>query len=79
MNELSRKSPRKTNDSTLARLRIARGLTQAQLAEMIGCRFVDISRWEHGTHAPSAAYLVKLATALDCSVDDILQTKPAGD
>ena len=33
-----RAAPRRTNDSPLARLRMERGMTQGQLAEMIGCR-----------------------------------------
>ena len=73
MNESSRKSPRKTNDSTLSRLRIARGLTQSQLAEMVGCTGKDISRWEHGARHPSTRSLIKLATELNCTVDDLLK------
>ena len=32
---MGRKDPRLVNDSKLARMRVARGLTQAQLAEMV--------------------------------------------
>ena len=43
-----RKAPRPTNDSPIARRRLALGLTQAQLADIIGCYAKDICRWEKG-------------------------------
>ena len=66
-----RTQPRHTNDSALARIRMERGLTQGQLAERIGCRQKDISRWESGTR-PGADYLIKIASALGCRIEDIL-------
>ena len=65
--------PRKTNDSIIARLRIERGLTQAQLAEMVGCHPQHITRWENRSQLPGSRYLARLAAALDCSTDDILR------
>lgn len=53
-------------------VRIARGLSQAQLAEKVGCAQKDISRWESGAHEPSIANLKKLAAALACKVDEII-------
>ena len=67
------KKPRKTgSDSTLAQLRSERGMTQRELAARVGCYPKDISRWETGTVLPGTASLIKLATALDCSYEDIL-------
>lgn len=66
-----RTQPRHTNDSALARIRMERGLTQEQLANQIGCRQNDISRWESGT-MPGAGYLIKIALALGCRIEDIL-------
>lgn len=57
--------------SSLARIRKARGLTQGQLASMVGCYTKDISRWEHGERNPSGRNLAALADALGCSVDDL--------
>ena len=37
----------------VTRLRMLRGLTQAQLAEMVGTRQPSIARLENGTSAPS--------------------------
>ena len=72
------KAPRKTNNSPLARLRLEKGLTQQQLAQKIGCMGKDISRWECGFCNPGATYLVKLAAALDCSIDALLQDEKPG-
>lgn len=69
---MGRKDPRLVNDSKLARMRVARGLTQAQLAAMVGCTPVDISRWERGVHQMSAQRMAQLAAALECEITDIL-------
>ena len=68
-----RKAPRPTNDSPIARRRIALGLTQGQLAEAIGNRQVDISRWERGIGNPGSKYLPRLAKALNCSMEDLIE------
>ena len=65
--------PRKTNESALARLRMERGLTQGQLAEKAGCYPKDISRWETGVCKPGTVSLIKLAAALDCTIDELLK------
>ena len=68
------KKPRKTgSDSALAQLRSERGMTQRELAARVGCYPKDISRWETGTVLPGTASLIKLATALDCSYEDLLK------
>ena len=67
-----RTAPRKTNDSPMARIRMDRGLTQGQLADKIGCRQKDVSRWESCTK-PGADYLVKISAALECSIDELLK------
>ena len=68
-----RAAPRRTNDSPIARLRIARGLTQTQLAELIGCPQQSINKWETRTRKPGMQSLVKLARALGCSIDDLIR------
>ena len=52
----------------IARLRILKGLTQAQLAEMVGTRQPSIARLENGTSVPSLSFLHKIATALDAKI-----------
>ena len=69
---MSRKAPRVRNDSKLARVRIARGLTQAQLAAMVSCAQEEISRWERGMHTMGGQRLARIARALGCRIEDIL-------
>lgn len=69
---MSRNAPRMRNESKLARMRIARGLTQAQLAAMVGCAQEEISRWERGTHVMSSQRLAQIARALGCRIEDII-------
>ncbi len=53
----------------VARLRMLRGLTQAQLAEMIGTQQPSIARLENGTSTPSLSFLTKIAYALGAKVE----------
>lgn len=53
----------------VARLRMLRGLTQAQLAELVGTRQPSIARLENGTTAPSISFLQKIATALGAKIE----------
>lgn len=67
-----RKQPRKTNGSKIAEIRIARGLTQQQLADRSGIYLSTLSRWECGHRSPTVANLMKIAIALDVSIEDLL-------
>jgi len=53
----------------VARLRIQRGLTQAQLAEKVGTRQPSIARLENGSSTPSMSFLYKIAKALDAKIE----------
>lgn len=53
----------------IARLRILRGLTQAQLADLVGTRQPSIARLENGSSQPSITFLQKVAAALEASVE----------
>lgn len=68
--------------------RLALGMTQTELARLIGRKQVDISRIESGKHPGlTVETLVKLADALDCEIDYLLgrcvavrrQTAPSDD
>ena len=48
------------------------GMTQAQLAEAIGCKQKDVSRWEAGQIEPGVLTVKKMAQALGCSMDDLV-------
>jgi DNA-binding XRE family transcriptional regulator len=53
----------------VARLRMLRGLTQAQLAEMVGTRQPSIARLENGSSTPSLSFLSKIAEALGAKIE----------
>jgi transcriptional regulator with XRE-family HTH domain len=53
----------------IARLRLQRGLTQTQLADMVGTRQPSIARLENGTSVPSLSFLDRIATALDARIE----------
>jgi DNA-binding XRE family transcriptional regulator len=53
----------------IARLRIQRGLTQTELAEMIGTRQPSIARLENGSSVPSLSFLERIANALDARIE----------
>ncbi len=52
----------------VARLRIKLGLTQSQLAEMVGTKQPSIARLENGEGSPSLSFLKKVAEALGAEV-----------
>ena len=53
----------------VARLRMLRGLTQTQLAEMVGTRQPSIARLENGSSKPSLSFLNKIAAALNAKIE----------
>lgn len=59
-------------DSPMANARLAKGLTQKQLAEKLGCSTRTIYRWETGSGRPSAQALKKIARALGCQTEDLI-------
>ena len=50
-------------------IRGAQGITRSVLAEVIGCHYRDILRWETSTHEPKVSTLKKIADALNVSLD----------
>lgn len=55
----------------LKRLRMARGYTQSEFAEVIGCDVVTYSKIENGRIMPSDLLLEQIAEELDISPDDL--------
>jgi DNA-binding XRE family transcriptional regulator len=53
----------------LIRLRIERGLTQAELAELVGTKQPSIARLERGDSEPSLTLLRKVAAALGARLE----------
>ena len=56
----------------LSALRKEKGMTQAQLAEILNVSNKTISRWETAEGYPEITLLVPLAKALGVTVDDLL-------
>lgn len=48
------------------------GMTQAKLAEALGCSAIAVCQWENGTRTPGIETLVKLADIFGCMVDDLI-------
>lgn len=64
------------DSETIRRARKARNLTQAELAEGLGCRQQTISEWELGMYGPKNAYQ-KLLTMFFGAAPIVAESVPA--
>jgi len=48
-------------------------MAQWQLAEKVGVKQASIAQWEKGKTSPRFERLADIATALDCTVDDLIK------
>jgi putative transcriptional regulator len=55
--------------------RNARGWTQAQLAEKVGVSRKTINTVENGVFVPSTIVALKIARALECTVEELFALK----
>jgi len=53
--------------------RLSRGLTQEQLAEMVGCAWETVSKIERGRNPPAVKTLYDIGLALNLSVDAMME------
>ena len=58
----------------LIRLRVSRGLTQAELAKVLNTKQASIARIESGSYLPSLSMIKKIADVLNAEVE--LRLKP---
>lgn len=56
----------------IASARREKGMTQEMLAEQLGVTRQAVARWETGLSVPDAGMLVRIAGALDTTVNDLL-------
>lgn len=56
----------------IKRLREQKGLTQTELAKMLGITRSSVNAWEMGISVPSTQYIVELATIFKVSSDFLL-------
>lgn len=54
--------------------RIAKGLTQEELAVLLNITRQTVSKWEKGLSVPDSNMLIKLSEVLDVTVSDLLGT-----
>lgn len=54
------------------------GLTQEGLAERVGLQGTAVNHFESGRRSPSLGNLIRLADALDCSIDWLVGRKVGG-
>lgn len=59
----------------IRRLRKERGLTQEELAELIGVTFQAVSKWENDTGMPDISYVVPLANVFGVTTDTLFGTE----
>ena len=64
---------------TLRRLREKRGMTQEELAAEVGVGQAMISLLENGARLPSLPLTIKLAQALDVTINDLVITADAAE
>lgn len=65
-----------TTGTTIKNIREAKGLTQAELAEMIGVSSKAVSKWETMKGLPDITLIEPLAAALNVSVMELLSGEP---
>ena len=65
--------------SALIRLRLAKGLTQEELARLMNTKQESIARLESGGSLPSLSTVKKVADALDAEVEINLRPKSESD
>lgn len=65
--------PRPALGRHLMQLRQAAGLTQTELAELVGVPQVNIAFWEHSAKPPRSDVLEPMARALGVSVEKLLR------
>jgi transcriptional regulator with XRE-family HTH domain len=57
----------------LRELRLARGLTQAELADRARSNVIFISRLERGVTTPTLGMLLRIAEAFDCRISALVE------
>jgi DNA-binding XRE family transcriptional regulator len=71
MRTAAAKEARIIRANSLHRIRIARHLTQAQVANRVGITANQVSRYEHGRDDPGLDVFDRLLVALGCSYEDL--------
>ena len=57
-------------------LRLGKGLTRQQLADVVGVHYQTIGYLERGEYSPSLMLALKIAAALEAAVTEVFSIKP---
>jgi transcriptional regulator with XRE-family HTH domain len=60
--------------ANLTRLLESRGMTQMALAAKAGTTSANVSRLANGLFLPNVAIMGRIAAALDCTIDELIET-----
>ena len=60
----------------LKQLRMEKGITQMELADLMGVSYQAVSNWERGNSMPDIGKLPELAEIFSCRIDDLLGHTP---
>ena len=63
----------------LRQCRMARKLTQQQMADLLSATLNSYQKYEQGTREPSLVTLIKLANILEVTTDYLLCREPSGE
>ena len=56
--------------------RVARDLSRQQLADAVGVHYQTVGYLERGEYSPSLTLALRLASELDCSVEELFSVCP---
>lgn len=59
-------------ENNIKPLREERGLSQQKLADLVGVHKNTVINWETAANDPRASDLVKLASVLGCTIEDVV-------
>ena len=68
---------KQTLGERIAEKRKEKGLTQEELADMLGVSAQAVSKWENDISCPDIMTLVPLAEKLECTIDELLTGRSA--
>lgn len=57
-------------------VRVARKMTQENLAEKLHTRTTNISKWENDRSSPNGVNMVLLLRALECELEEVVNRVP---
>jgi len=79
MTQNSKAEPPSNIENRLRSLRLAKSLSQSSLADMAGITRQAVCAIEANQYLPTTAVALRLAAALDCSVEDLFSLVASGD